>query len=315
MERYTLYGGGGSPYSMKMRAILRYRRIPHNWVLVSPQLRTTLKHEGPPVIPILQLPEDGSLHVDSTPLAMMLEERHTGRAIIPDDPDVAYPSDLIEDMGDEGQRGYNTQAYSTREIVRIAHVAFDLARKRGKRVCSVDKANVMGSGVVWREETTLLRDAHYQDVDLNHMFIDNCSMQLVRAPKQFDVILTDNLFGDILSDLAAMLTGSLGMLPSASLGATGDDGRQPALYEPVHGSAPDIAGQNKGNPLAQILSLSMMLRYSFDMAEQADLIESAVEAVLTKNIRTGDIAGDGMTPVSTIEMGDAVLAELAALAS
>lgn len=219
----------------------------------------------------------------------------------------------IEDLGDEGQRGYNTQAYATEEVVRIAHVAFDLSRKRDKRVCSVDKANVMESGVVWREETTRLRDEHYQDVNLSHMFIDNCSMQLVRAPKQFDVILTDNLFGDILSDLAAMLTGSLGMLPSASLGAVGEDGRQPALYEPVHGSAPDIAGQNIGNPLAQILSLSMMLRYSFDMAEQADLVENAVEAVLGKNIRTGDIAGDGMTPVGTVEMGDAVLKEMEAL--
>ena len=220
----------------------------------------------------------------------------------------------IEDLGDKGQRGYNTQAYSTEEVVRIAHVAFDLARKRDKRVCSVDKANVMESGVVWREETTTLRDAHYQDVALSHMFIDNCSMQLVRAPKQFDVILTDNLFGDILSDLAAMLTGSLGMLPSASLGATGDDGRQPALYEPVHGSAPDIAGQNIGNPLAQILSLSMMLRYSFDMAEQADLIENAVENVLGKNIRTVDIAGAEIKPIGTSEMGDAVLAEMATLA-
>ena len=219
----------------------------------------------------------------------------------------------IEDLGDAGQRGYNTQAYSTEEVVRIARVAFDLARKRDKRVCSVDKANVMESGVIWREETTALRNAAYQDVELSHMFIDNCSMQLVRAPKQFDVILTDNLFGDILSDLAAMLTGSLGMLPSASLGAIGADGRQPALYEPVHGSAPDIAGQNIGNPLAQMLSLSMMLRYSFDMAAQADLIENAVETVLGKNIRTVDIAGEGITPIGTKEMGDAVLAEMDAL--
>jgi len=221
----------------------------------------------------------------------------------------------IEDLGDVGQRGYNTQAYSTEEVMRIAHVAFGLARKRENRVCSVDKANVMESGVVWREETAQLRESHYQDVDLSHMFIDNCCMQLVRAPKQFDIILTDNLFGDILSDLAAMLTGSLGMLPSASLGATGDDGRQPALYEPVHGSAPDIAGQNIGNPLAQILSVSMMLRYSFDMAEEADIVENAVEAVLVKNIRTCDIAGDGITAVGTKEMGDAVLAEMQDLAS
>ncbi len=220
----------------------------------------------------------------------------------------------IEDLGDGERRGYNTQAYSTAEILRIAHVAFDLARKRDSRVCSVDKANVMESGVVWRDETTKLRDADYTDIDLSHMFIDNCSMQLVRAPKQFDVILTDNLFGDILSDLAAMLTGSLGMLPSASLGAVGEDGRQPALYEPVHGSAPDIAGQNLGNPLAQILSTSMMLRYSFDMAAEADLVEKAVEAVLAKNIRTGDIKAEGVDPVGTTQMGDAVLAEMQVLA-
>lgn len=220
----------------------------------------------------------------------------------------------IEDLPDGGRRGYNTQAYETHEILRIAHVAFEMARKRDSRVCSVDKANVMESGVVWRDETTKLRDAEYSDVELSHMFIDNCSMQLVRAPKQFDVILTDNLFGDILSDTAAMLTGSLGMLPSASLGAMGDDGRQPALYEPVHGSAPDIAGQNLGNPLAQILSASMMLRYSFDMAKEADLVENAVEAVLNKDIRTGDIAAAGVTPVGTIQMGDAVLAEMVNLA-
>jgi 3-isopropylmalate dehydrogenase len=220
----------------------------------------------------------------------------------------------IEDLGNGERRGYNTQAYETKEIVRIARVAFDLARKRDSRVCSVDKANVMESGVVWRDETTKLRDDEFPDIDLSHMFIDNCSMQLVRAPKQFDVILTDNLFGDILSDLAAMLTGSLGMLPSASLGAIGEDGRQPALYEPVHGSAPDIAGKNLGNPLAQILSTSMMLRYSFDMAAEADMVEAAVERVLSKNIRTGDIKAEGVEVVGTTQMGDAVLAELQALA-
>ncbi len=220
----------------------------------------------------------------------------------------------IEELSDGKRRGYNTQAYSTDEILRIAHVAFDLARKRDRRVCSVDKANVMESGVVWRDETTKLAQAEYTDITLSHMFVDNCSMQLVRTPKQFDVILTDNLFGDILSDLAAMLTGSLGMLPSASLGAIGEDGRQPALYEPVHGSAPDIAGQNIGNPLAQILSTSMMLRYSFDMPAEADLVENAVEAVLSNNVRTGDIAADGVATAGTTQMGDAVLAEMTRLA-
>lgn len=220
----------------------------------------------------------------------------------------------IEELPDGGRRGYNTQAYATDEILRIAHVAFDLARKRDGRVCSVDKANVLESSVVWRDVTTTLRDESYTDVELSHMFVDNCAMQLVRTPKQFDVILTDNLFGDILSDLAAMLTGSLGMLPSASFGAVGDDGRQPGLYEPVHGSAPDIAGQNLGNPLAQILSTSMMLRYSFDMGKEADLVENAVEGVLSKNIRTGDIAADGVATVGTTQMGDAVLEEMIILA-
>ena len=216
----------------------------------------------------------------------------------------------IEQLKDGTRRGYNTQAYATAEILRVARVAFELARKRGKRVCSVDKANVMESGLVWREEITKLRDADYKDVELSHMYVDNCSMQLVRAPKQFDVIVTDNLFGDILSDLASMLTGSLGMLPSASLGAVGRDGRQPALYEPVHGSAPDIAGQGVANPLAMILSLAMMLRYSFGMSRDADMVEHAVQAVLTKGIRTKDIAEPGQTPVGTAVMADAVVAEL-----
>jgi 3-isopropylmalate dehydrogenase len=216
----------------------------------------------------------------------------------------------VEKLPDGTRRGYNTQAYSTSEILRVSRVAFELARKRGKRVCSVDKANVMESGLVWREEITKLRDAEYADIQLSHMYVDNCSMQLVRAPKQFDVIVTDNLFGDILSDLASMLTGSLGMLPSASLGAAGPDGRQPALYEPVHGSAPDIAGQGVANPLAMILSVAMMLRYSFAMSKEADLVERAVQTVLTKGTRTKDIAEPGQTPVGTIAMADAVVAEL-----
>ncbi|MDX2143128.1 MAG: 3-isopropylmalate dehydrogenase [Rhodospirillaceae bacterium] len=220
----------------------------------------------------------------------------------------------VEQLPDGTRRGYNTQAYSTVEILRIAHVAFDLARKRGKRVCSVDKANVMESGLVWREEITKLRNAHYPDVELSHMYVDNCSMQLVRAPKQFDVIVTDNLFGDILSDLASMLTGSLGMLPSASLGAADASGRQPALYEPVHGSAPDIAGKGIANPLAMILSFAMMLRYSFSLGADADLLERAVQNVLSAGIRTGDIAEPGQTPIGTTAMADAVVKELDRLA-
>ncbi|HLI22979.1 MAG TPA: isocitrate/isopropylmalate family dehydrogenase, partial [Stellaceae bacterium] len=207
-----------------------------------------------------------------------------------------------------------TQVYTTPEIVRVGRVAFELARKRKGRVCSVEKANVMESGVLWREEMQKLHDAEYRDVEFSHMYADNCAMQLVRNPKQFDVIVTDNLFGDLLSDCAAMLTGSLGMLPSASIGAADSSGRRKALYEPVHGSAPDIAGKDAANPLACILSFSMMLRYSFDLGEEADLVEKAITNTLASGVRTGDIMQPGMKRVSTTEMGDAVLAELAKLA-
>ncbi|WP_419902846.1 3-isopropylmalate dehydrogenase [Kiloniella sp.] len=216
----------------------------------------------------------------------------------------------IEDIGNGERRGINTQVYTTSEIRRVAEVAFDLARKRDSRVCSVEKANVMESGLLWREEVTKLHGEGFDDVELSHMYADNCSMQLVRTPKQFDVILTDNLFGDMLSDTAAMLTGSLGMLPSASLGATDATGRRKAMYEPVHGSAPDIAGESKANPLATILSFAMNLRYSFDMGDEADLIENAVTKVLSSGKRTGDIMADGCELVSTEGMGTALLREL-----
>jgi len=216
----------------------------------------------------------------------------------------------IETLPDGSRRGVNTQVYTTAEIVRVARVGFELARKRGRKVCSVEKANVMESGVLWREEVQKLRDAEYTDVALSHMYADNCAMQLVRQPKQFDVIVTDNLFGDLLSDCAAMLTGSLGMLPSASLGAPDATGRRRALYEPVHGSAPDIAGKNLANPLATVLSLAMMLRYSFDQEEEAKLLESAVDRILASGKRTADIMTPGATQVSTTGMGDALLAEL-----
>jgi 3-isopropylmalate dehydrogenase len=219
----------------------------------------------------------------------------------------------IEELPGGGRRGVNTQVYTTEEIVRIGRVAFELARKRSGRVTSVEKANVMESGVLWREEMTRLHDTEYPDVALSHMYADNCAMQLVRQPKQFDVIVTDNLFGDILSDCAAMLTGSLGMLPSASLGAADATGRRRALYEPVHGSAPDIAGANKANPLATILSYAMMLRYSFDLGEEADLVERAVRAVLDRGLRTADIMQEAKTLVSTAEMGQAVVDEMARL--
>jgi len=221
----------------------------------------------------------------------------------------------IEDLGDGERRGINTQVYTTSEIRRVAKVAFELARKRRNKVTSSEKANVMESGVLWREEVTKLHQESFADVELDHMYADNAAMQLVRNPKQFDVIVTDNLFGDILSDAAAMLTGSLGMLPSASLGDVDESGRRRALYEPVHGSAPDIAGQGKANPLATILSFAMALRYTFDLPEDADLVEQAVQKVLAQGIRTADIMSDGATLVSTEAMGQAVLKELDALAA
>jgi 3-isopropylmalate dehydrogenase len=219
----------------------------------------------------------------------------------------------IETLPNGEKRGFNTQSYTTSEIERLARIGFELARKRRHAVCSVEKANVMESGVLWREVVTEVHRREYPDVGLSHMYADNCAMQLVRAPKQFDVIVTDNLFGDILSDCAAMLTGSLGMLPSASLGAADSSGRRKALYEPVHGSAPDIAGKGMANPLAMVLSFAMMLRYSFDMGEDAGLIEQAVERLLGRNVRTADIALPGSTTASTSEMGRALIRELDAL--
>lgn len=215
----------------------------------------------------------------------------------------------IEDLGNGQRRGVNTQVYTTEEIIRIGRVAFELARKRRGHVTSCEKANVMESGKLWREDITALHAKEYVDVALEHMYADNCAMQLLRNPGQFDVIVTDNLFGDILSDEAAMLTGSLGMLPSASLGKAGT----PGLYEPVHGSAPDIAGKNAANPLASILSFSMALRYSLERADLADIIERAVKAVLESGTRTADIMADGCTRVGTAQMGDAVVAEIAKL--
>ncbi|MEL7257732.1 MAG: 3-isopropylmalate dehydrogenase [Pseudomonadota bacterium] len=209
--------------------------------------------------------------------------------------------------------GINTQRYTESEIDRAARAAFELARKRGNKVCSMEKANVMESGILWREVVQKVHDEDYPDVELSHMYADNGAMQLVRAPKQFDVILTDNLFGDILSDCAAMLTGSLGMLPSASLGAPMTNGRPKALYEPVHGSAPDITGQGKANPIACVLSFAMALRYSFDQGDEATRLEQAVEKVLADGVRTADLLGeDGVSPVSTSQMGDAIITALTA---
>lgn len=191
--------------------------------------------------------------------------------------------------------GFNTMIYSASEVRRIAVTAFEIARKRKKKLCSVDKANVLETSQLWRK-IVLDVAQQYPDVELSHMYVDNCSMQLIRNPKQFDVIVTENLFGDILSDEAAMLTGSIGMLASASLGGS------VAIYEPVHGSAPDIAGQNKANPIATIASVAMMLKYSFDLGTEANAIEQAIETVLRKGYRTGDIYTEGMTLLGTKEM-------------
>lgn len=212
----------------------------------------------------------------------------------------------IEASGDGGRRGVNTHVYTTAEIRRVARVAFELSRTRHNRVCSVEKSNVMEAGLLWREEVSALHTAEYSDVELSHMLADNCAMQLVKAPRQFDVILTDNLFGDILSDIAAMLTGSIGMLPSAAIG---DQGRA-GLYEPIHGSAPDIAGQGVANPCASVLSLGMAFRHSLESPFLADRIEQAVSAVLEQGLRTPDLGGTA----STVEMGDGILAALEAMA-
>ncbi len=205
--------------------------------------------------------------------------------------------------------GFNTLVYSEPEVERIARVAFDMAMKRNKRLCSVDKANVLESTVLWREVVERVAK-DFPEVEVSHMYVDNASMQLVRNPKQFDVMVTTNMFGDILSDCAAMLTGSLGMLPSASLGAADASGARKALYEPVHGSAPDIAGQDIANPLATILSFAMMLRYSFDMGDDATMIETAVQNVLKGGLRTADIMQPGMAKVSTTVMGESLINEL-----
>ena len=216
----------------------------------------------------------------------------------------------ITDLGNGQKRAVDTQVYETYEIERIAAVAFELARKRGNKVTSSEKHNVMKSGVLWKEVVSELHVKSYPDVKLEHMLADALGMQLVRWPKQFDVIVTDNLFGDMLSDVASMLTGSLGMLPSASLGEADAEGKRKAMYEPVHGSAPDIAGKGVANPIAMIGSFGMALRYSFGLGEAADRIETAIADVLASGLRTADIKGDATATISTAAMGDAIVAAL-----
>jgi 3-isopropylmalate dehydrogenase len=222
----------------------------------------------------------------------------------------------ITDLGNGQKRAIDTQVYDTYEIERIARVAFELARKRRNKVTSMEKRNVMKTGVLWHEVVAALHEREFRDVVLEHQLADAGGMQLVRWPKQFDVIVTDNLFGDMLSDVAAMLTGSLGMLPSASLGeADARTRKRKALYEPVHGSAPDIAGKGMANPIAMLASFAMALRYSFNMGKEADLIEKAIAGALAQGLRTADIKSEGASTVSTAQMGDAIIAEVAKLAS
>jgi len=222
----------------------------------------------------------------------------------------------ITDLGNNQKRAIDTQIYDTYEIERIGRVAFELARKRRNKVTSMEKRNVMKTGVLWNEVMTQLHAREFKDVQLEHMLADAGGMQLVRWPKQFDVIVTDNLFGDVLSDIAATLTGPLGMLPSASLGeADAKTKKRKALYEPVHGSAPDIAGKGVANPIAMIASFGMALRYSFNLGKHAGWIDQAISATLAKGLRTADIKSEGTKVVSTTEMGSAILAELERLAA
>jgi len=221
----------------------------------------------------------------------------------------------ITDLGNGQKRAVDTQVYDTYEIDRIGRVAFELARKRRNKVTSMEKRNVMKSGVLWNEVITQLHQREFKDVTLEHQLADSGGMQLVKNPKQFDVIVTDNLFGDMLSDIAAMLTGSLGMLASASLGETNPKtGKRKAMYEPVHGSAPDIAGKGIANPIAMLASFGMALRYSFDMGKEADMLEKAIANTLDAGFRTGDLMSPGMKQVGTSQMGDAIIAELGKIA-
>src|SRR5215210_4598280 len=222
----------------------------------------------------------------------------------------------IRDLGNGQQRAIDTQVYDTYEIERIVRVAFDLARKRRNKVTSMEKRNVMKSGVLWHEVVTQVHEREYKDVQLEHMLADAGGMMLVKWPKQFDVIVTDNLFGDMLSDIAAMLTGSLGMLPSASLGEIdAKTKKRRSLFEPVHGSAPDIAGKGLANPIAMIASFAMALRYSFNMGKEPDMIEQAIAAALDRGLRTADIKSEGATVVGTRDMGEAIIGEMERLAA
>jgi 3-isopropylmalate dehydrogenase len=286
-------------------------------------------YEGRPEAGLLRLRKDLELYANLRPAIVYpaLAESSSLKREVVDGLDIIILRELtggvyfgepktITDLGNGQKRAIDTQVYDTYEIERIGRVAFELARKRRNKVTSMEKRNVMKSGVLWNEVMTALHARSYKDVQLEHMLADAGGMQLVRWPKQFDVIVTDNLFGDMLSDIAATLTGSLGMLPSASLGEPDPKTKKrKALYEPVHGSAPDIAGKGIANPIAIIASFGMALRYSFDMGKQADWIDQAIAAALAKGLRTADIKSEGCKVVTTSEMGSAILAELEKLAA
>ena len=310
------YDAEGHPYPLSTQAIAKAAEAIVMGAVGGPRY-DTLPRTMRPEQGILAIRKDLGLFANLRP-AMLYPELANASSL---KPEVVAGLDLMiirELTGDiyfgqprgrrtnaEGEaEGFDTMLYATSEIGRIAKVGFETARRRGKKLCSVDKANVLDTSILWREVVTGL-GADYPDVQLSHMYVDNAAMQLVRAPKQFDVIVTGNLFGDILSDEASMLAGSIGMLPSASLDANGK-----GLYEPIHGSAPDIAGQNKANPLATILSVAMMFRYTFDRADLGERIENAIRAVLAQGLRTGDIAAAGEAVTGTRQMGDAVVAAL-----
>ena len=271
---------------------------------------------------LLRMRKELDLFINLRPVKALkaLEDSSTLRPEVLDGTDMVLVRELssgiyfgsprgIETLPDGHRRVVNTMVYTDTEVERIARAAFELARTRSARLCSVDKSNVLENGVLWRDTVVALHAAEFSDVALSHMYVDNAAMQLVRNPKQFDVIVTENLFGDILSDCAAMVAGSIGMMPSASLSAPAASGRH-ALYEPIHGSAPDIAGQGVANPLGSILSFAMCLRYTFEQPQEADFLEAAVERVVRAGIRTRDIASPGGSSVSTFQMGDAIMQEL-----
>lgn len=271
---------------------------------------------------LLRMRKELDLFINLRPVRALkaLEDTSTLRPEVLDGTDMVLVRELsgglyfgtprgIETLADGHRRVVNSMVYTDREVERIARAAFELARTRRAKLCSVDKSNVLENGVLWRETVVALHQAEYPDVDLSHMYVDNAAMQLVRNPRQFDVIVTENLFGDILSDCAAMVAGSIGMMPSASLSAPAESGRK-ALYEPIHGSAPDIAGQGIANPLGSILSFAMCLRHTFQQPQQAQFLEKAVESVVRAGFRTRDIAAPGAPAVSTAQMGDAVIEQL-----